>query len=125
MKTHPQQRLGAALAALALMATLPACGGGSSSLIPETVAMYAPLGSLQCTGGGSSLATLQQKLTSAGVQVLGASCGLDGLVRPDVCGAPDGRIAILDVPLEYIPVALTLAFARLGSLPNATKVACQ
>jgi hypothetical protein len=112
--------LGATLAALAL----GACGGGSSSLIPDTVAMYTPLGSLQCSGGGSSLASAQQKLTNAGVQVLGASCGLDGLTRPAVCGTADGRIAILDVPLEYLPAAVTLGFSRLSSLPNATKVAC-
>ena len=49
---------------------------------------------------------------------------LDGVARPALCGTAEGRIAILDLPLEYQPAAVTLGFSRLSSLPKATKVAC-
>jgi len=58
------------------------------------------------------------------VQVLASSCGLDGQAHATVCGAPDGRIAIVRAPGSQASAASALGFAPLGSLPGATQVPC-
>lgn len=106
---------------------LAACGGGNSdpilpdpmTLLPATV--YKSLGSVQCTGGGTTLAGIQKQLTDAGVTVLTSSCGTDGLASPAVCGAGDGKIAIFDIPPPQLSAALALSFGNLTSLPDAKK----
>jgi hypothetical protein len=114
------QRLVALIASVVLMAS---CGGGGGSG-PAVVAVYSSLGSLQCSGGGSTLTQLQQSLINLGVQVLASRCGLDGVLRPALCGTPDGRIGIFEVEDAELAIALTLGFALLSTLPNAVDAAC-
>jgi hypothetical protein len=110
------------LVALLSAAALASCGGGGSG--PAVVAVYSPLGSVQCNGGGSTLTQLQQSLLNLGVQVLTSRCGLDGVFRPAVCGQPDGRIGIFEVDDAELAIALTIGFALLSTLPNAVDAAC-
>jgi hypothetical protein len=112
----------ARLLAWLALAPLAACGGGSE---PTVTAVYKYMGSVQCSGGGISLATMQQQLASGGVTVLASSCGTDGKAYVAMCGAPDGAIGIFDVPAEQADRALSLSFARLSDLPNAARVACR
>jgi len=132
-RIHTKLRTVAAV--LSLGALLCACGGGGGnegsgseaiSPAPPTppVAMFRSLGSQQCTGGGLTLASLVQTLTSAGVTVAGSSCGNDGLARIALCGAPDGRIGIVDVAQSQTAGATALGFALLSELPSATRTAC-
>lgn len=109
------------LTVILVAAALSACGGGESA--PEAAELYVPMGSLQCTGGGTPLPEWERRLTAAGVQVLASSCGLDGQAAT-VCGAPDGRIAIVRAPSSQASAASALGFMPLGSLPGATQVPC-
>lgn len=110
-------------ALLASSAILVACGNSDGT--PTNVSVYKYVGSVQCSGGGIPISTLQRQLTDAGIQVQTASCGSDGNIYVAVCGAADGRIAIFDVPVTEAQTATELGFAPLSNLPSATKVACQ
>ena len=111
---------------IALASLLAACGGGNDPSLPDLTpvpanAVYKSLGSVQCTGGGTTLAVIQKQLTDAGVTVLAASCGIDGLGHVAVCGADDGKIAIFDIAPPQVSAALALSFASLANLPDAKK----
>ncbi|MSQ20466.1 MAG: hypothetical protein EXR39_13120 [Betaproteobacteria bacterium] len=84
-------------------------------------------GSVQCTGAGVSVQEIERQLTGAGIEVLSSACGSDGSMHPSVCGAPDGRIGIVQVPESQAQAqaAAKLGFAPLSELPDATKIACQ
>lgn len=109
---------------LAGLVPLAACGGGNGN--PTSgIRTYKYAESLQCSGGGLSLAEMQQQLAEAGILVLNASCGVDGNMRTAVCGAPDGRIGIIEIPSEQLPSASGLGFAPLTTLPAAVQVPCR
>jgi hypothetical protein len=101
-----------------------ACGGGAEPT-DATVEVFKSLGSLQCTGGGTTPAALQSQLTGAGIQVSASSCGSDGNAYPAVCGAPDGFIAIFEVPTAQQSAAQALNFEPLSTVPAATRTACR
>lgn len=109
-------------AALLTLAVVPAAACATTP--PTTVSVYLVLGSRQCQDGGRTLAEVQKMLTDAGVRVLAAGCGSDGMMYPAVCGAPDGRIAILDVPPEQVEAARKLGFSLLTERPRAQRLAC-
>jgi hypothetical protein len=56
--------------------------------------------------------------------VLASGCGTDGMAYPAVCGAPDGRIAIIDVPESQLEAARKLGFSLLSERPRAQRMAC-
>ncbi|WP_224962239.1 hypothetical protein [Geomonas subterranea] len=85
---------------------------------------YRTLGSLQCTGGGSSPAELAQELRKAGIAVNRTACGVDGRMHAAVCGAPDGRIAIFEIPPEQAGAATALGLQPLATLPDAAETPC-
>jgi hypothetical protein len=99
-----------------------ACGGGGDA--PAPVAIYKSLGSLQCSGGGTTVSVLQQQLAVAGIQALAASCGIDGLGHVAACGAADGRIGIIDIPAQALQLATTLGYSPLSVLPAPLRQAC-
>jgi hypothetical protein len=114
------------LPVIAFATLLAGCGGGSVDgglpIPPAPLStVYKSLGSVQCTGGGTTLAAIQKQLSDAGVTVFAASCGIDGLAHIAVCGADDGKIAIFDVPSAQVNAALALSFGNLASLPDAKK----
>jgi hypothetical protein len=41
-----------------------------------------------------------------------------------VCGAPEGRIAIIDVPESQLEAARKLGFSLLSERPRAQRMAC-
>jgi hypothetical protein len=106
---------------------LGACGGGGgdSGGSPQVVAVYTSFGSVQCSGGGSTLGDLEARLLTLGIRVLAKRCGLDGLTHVSVCGQPDGRIAVFDIDEPQVAAALIIGFALLSTLPNATDTPCQ
>jgi hypothetical protein len=63
------------------------------------------------------LPAVQSLLQSAGVEVISASCGVDGLARPALCGAPDGRIAIFEISPAQSQLASSAGFSSLAGLP--------
>ena len=113
------------LVPLVALATLAACGGSESASPGANVSLYKYIGSVQCTGGGTSLPAMERQLTDAGIQVLTSACGGDGNAYPAVCGGADGRIGIFEVTVAQAQGASALGFAPLSNLPVATKVSCQ
>jgi hypothetical protein len=116
------------VATLVAAVALGACGGGGGSSAgggaPAAIAVYALLGSLQCSGGGSTAGELQQQLIARGIEVIEARCGLDGVPRPALCGVSDGRIAVFDLAEAHALLALAIGFTLLSTLPNATVSDC-
>ncbi len=110
---------------LLTLVVLAACGGGESPTPATNISLYKSFGSVQCSGGGTSLQAMEGQLAQAGVKVLSSTCGIDGNAYPAVCGAADGRIGIFEVPAPQAQAAETVGFSALSKLPNASKVACQ
>jgi len=109
------------LPTLIISVFLAACGGGEEEAGTK---VFKSMGSLQCTGGGVSLAALQGQLTAANVKVESAACGTDGVARATVCGADDGKIGIFEVSSSQAAAAATAGFAPLSNLPTAKTVPC-
>lgn len=107
---------------LAVLAFLTACGGGEDE--ESSTKVFKAMGSLQCSGGGVSLAALQAQLTAAKVQVGAAACGTDGSVSAAVCGSPDGRIGIFEISPAQAGAAAAAGFAPLSTLPAARTIPC-
>lgn len=105
------------------LSLLVACGGGHHAAASAKVFKYR--GSQQCTGGGASIAELQQQLSSAGIAVSASSCGTDGNLRAAVCGGPDGAIAIFEIPASQVERSSSLSFLPLSKLPAAREVPCR
>jgi len=89
------------------------------------VKVFRSRGSLQCAGGGSTPAVMQDTLSKAGIAVSSSACGNDGLLHPAICGASDGRINIFTIPRSKLAEAQTLGFANFSSLPDAQAAPCE
>lgn len=107
---------------LAVLASLTACGGGEDEEASSTV--FKTMGSLQCSGGGVSLAALQAQLAAANVQVRSAACGTDGRATAAICGAPDGRIGIFEISPTQAGAAAAAGFAPLSTVATAKIIPC-
>lgn len=79
----------------------------------QPVRVAKALGSKQCEGGGRTLAELQAELERAGVPVARAACGTDGRLRAQMCGTPDGRLGIFEIPASAREAAAAAGFALL------------
>lgn len=110
-------------AALCTLLLLSACT--APPLAAERISLFRSLDSRQCSGGGTTPQTLAERLRAGGVEVLGVSCGVDGRMRPAMCGAGDGRIAIIEVAADQRARAEALGFAPLERLPDAQRVPCR
>lgn len=102
---------------------LAGCGNNSGS-DEERVEVYKATGAVQCEGGGMGLSELAAPLREAGIELMGESCGHDGMMRPAVCGASDGSIGIFLVEAGDQARASDLGFEPLSSLPEATLNDC-
>lgn len=89
------------------------------------VAVVKSLGGRQCEGAGTNPAALGQALRQAGLQVLAEGCAHDGRMRPAVCGAPDGVMALFEIPADQLQKAEALGYAALASLPDARRQVCR
>ena len=99
------------------------CGNGETS--EPSAKVFKSRGSVQCTGGGTAPEVMQNELIIAGIKVRSFSCGIDGLARVGVCGAPDGAINIFEIPQSSVEQAQSLGFAGLSTLPNAQETQCK
>lgn len=112
------------LIVLAAALMLSACANFGRVAPAPGVSVYKYVGSKQCTGGGTSLATMMRQLSDGGIPAMNVNCGTDGRMYPAMCGAPDGRIGILEVPEAKVSAAAALGFAPLSNLPEASKTVC-
>ena len=106
---------------LILVGVVAGCGGGDE---PTTTDVYAARGSLQCSVGGVTLAQQLAQLEGAGVAVVSASCGSDGVPRITQCGTPSGEIGVFTIPSNQVGAASSSGFLPLSRLAGATKTAC-
>ena len=109
---------------LIALAALSGCADFGRVAPPSGVGVYKYVGSKQCSGGGTPLATMMRQLSDAGIPAMNVNCGTDGRMYPAMCGAPDGRIGILEVPEAKVSAAAALGFAPLSGLPEASKTVC-
>ena len=112
------------LISLAAIMALSACANLEHAPTATGVSVYKYVGSVQCRGGGTPLATMMRQLSDAGIPVLDVSCGSDGRMYPSMCGAADGRIGVLQIAAANVSAADALGFAPLTRLPDATKLVC-
>ena len=104
--------------------TLNACADLGRVAPGSGVSVYKYVGSRQCEGGGTPVEKMMRQLSEAGIPVINVHCGTDGRMYPAMCGAPDGRIGILEVPEGKVSAAAALGFAPLNNLPEASKTVC-
>jgi hypothetical protein len=98
----------------------------SGQMSGETIEVFKFAGTVQCQrGGGISRADMENQLTKAGITVSDSTCGNDGKMRITVCGAPDGKLFIFEIPATQTETARSLGFAPLSNLPSANKMPCQ
>jgi hypothetical protein len=112
------------LIALAPVLLLAACER-SAGETQATVRVFTYAGSLQCSpGSGASLAEMAAPLKDAGVRVVRAVCGRDGLLTTARCGAGDGRIGIFEIPAADLKKADSLNYQKTGALPDLIEAEC-
>lgn len=92
---------------------------------PVEMKVYKYDGSLRCEGGGVPLDEMQAELTEAGVTVLCAQTGHDGLARPQVCEAQTGNINIFTISGADLEQARELGFSRVEKLSEYSDEPCQ
>lgn len=114
----------------ALGATLGACAqtppAAAPGPAPALLTVARPLGTQQCGDRGVATAELlAASLRAAGVQAQALRCGHDGRMRPQMCGAPDGRLAIVDVPAAQLEMAQGQGFQPLSRWPDARSEPCR
>lgn len=108
-----------------MLSVLPAVQADVPPTAAARVAVYRSVGSLQCQGGGTSLADMQRQLSAARVRVLATACGTDGQMRAMVCGTPDGAIRIFEIPADQLAAATRVGFRPLSELPDAVRETCR
>ncbi|SKA78294.1 hypothetical protein SAMN02745130_01852 [Thiothrix eikelboomii] len=89
------------------------------------VKIYKSQGSLQCQGGGESVSQMRRQLIKVGVKVKKANCGVDGMMYPAVCGAPDGKINIFTITRDGLAKVQAQGFGLLKNLPDAQLTECK
>jgi hypothetical protein len=110
---------------ITLSAALAAAASVNPTLADEShVMMWKSLGSRQCEGGGTTAQALADALRQAGVDVASVACGRDGNVRPMLCGLPDDRIAVIELPDTQLTLARKQGFAPMTELPHWEPLPC-
>ncbi|TXH71169.1 MAG: hypothetical protein E6Q83_02910 [Thiothrix sp.] len=114
------------LMSLSWLAMLPVSLAAKPAPAPANlIKVYKYQGSLQCQGGGEPLAKMRRQLIKRGVKVLAGQCGVDGLIYPAVCGAPDGHINIFTIQRQSLVKAQSQGFDLLRNLPDAQVTYCK
>lgn len=80
--------------------------------LPETnlLKVSKSLQSNQCENSGIDISILKEELNTKNINVYSQSIGDDGIMRPQVCGAPDGKIAIFSIHKNKLNEAKGLGF---------------
>jgi allophanate hydrolase subunit 2 len=106
-------------ALLAACASEPAVSDGSGVRVAK------PLGSVQCSGGGTPVAEMARQMTAGGVKVLASSCATDGRMYAAMCGASDGRLGVLEIRAADLKAAEAMGFKPLDQWRGAAAVPCK
>lgn len=106
-------------------AVLASALGAACTTVAAPVWMAQPLGTRQCEDGGRTPQAMAQALRDAGIAVQALACGHDGRMRPAVCGAGDGRLALVEIAGDQAARAQGLGWVPLASLPEAQRQPCR
>ena len=110
---------------LALAMALGGCGPAHDEA-GSTVRVFTYAGSTHCSpASGSTLAEMAAPLKDAGVRVVSAACGKDGLLHSAKCGANDGRIGVFEIAVKDAKKADSLSYAKAGTLPDMSVGECR
>jgi sugar phosphate isomerase/epimerase len=112
------------MAALALLA-LGACASEPAASTETNLRVARPLGSVQCSASGVPVSALARELADRGVKVLGTACATDGRMYAAMCGAPDGRLGVLEIRAADAEAAAALGFKPLEQWRGAATVPCR
>ena len=114
------------LVSLVVGSVLAACSGmePAPAKVP-TAKIFKSFGTVQCEPASVSTGPMVAELEKAGVHVYASACGVDGMMRPAVCGAGDGRIAIIDVAADKISKAMSLGFDPISKVPEFQTAPCK
>lgn len=77
----------------------------------EQVQVYKSLGGKQCESSGHAISEFKQQLESNQIRVYAHASGHDGMMYPQVCGAPNGQIGIYDIAKSQLSKAQGLGFS--------------
>ena len=110
---------------IALALASASCVSANAPSSQTTVRVFKSMGSVQCAEGGTDLSTFARQLEEAGLKVISSACGSDGRMRAAMCGAPDGRLAIFELPSADAQLSAKLGFSPLSKLPDAQVVPCK
>lgn len=77
---------------------------------PHSVEVFKSLNTRQCEVSIGDFSRLQQQLETNKIRVYAATVGHDGMMRIQVCGAPDGKIAIFKINAKQQEQAQKLGF---------------
>ena len=101
------------------------CASTDRAEAQSTVRVFKYAGSVQCSGGGLDLSTMQRQLTDRGLKVLGSTCGTDGRMRVAMCDASDGRIGLFELSTADAEAASSLGYAPVSKLPGFKETPCK
>ena len=105
--------------------SLGACKDSSSGDGDGNIKVFKYSGSRQCEpDSGTPVDQMVLELTSAGIDVLCAQTGNDGMAYPTVCGASTGEINIYLIRTVNLEDAENLGFASVLTLPDYGDQAC-
>ena len=111
--------------ALMLALVLGGCGP-TQDTAGSTLRVFTYAGSFHCSpASGSTLAEMGAPLKDAGVHVVSAVCGKDGLLHTAKCGTNDGRIGIFEIPVKDAKKADSLNYVKAGTLPDMSVGECR
>lgn len=110
------------LSTLLVCGLLSACGGNSGG----DIKVYKYDESVQCDeSSGIPLATMQQELVGAGIDVLCAQKGNDGQDRAAICGMGTGNINVYQIRRANLDAAEDLGFADTDELDFYSDQPCE
>ncbi len=105
-----------------LLRGLSACNDSSSE---GNVKVFKYSGLVQCQPDSRTpLEEMRLELTNAGIDVVCAQTGSDGLLRPAVCDAQSGEINIYQIRTQNLEDAENLGFSAVITLPEYQDQAC-
>lgn len=109
---------------LATAVLLSACAA-DPAVSGAAVPMARPLGSLQCSGGGTTPEAMVRELAAKGVKARAPSCATDGRMHAAMCGASDGRLGVVEVDAADQATAEAAGFKPLAQWRGSVAVPCR
>ena len=99
-----------ALSGVLMTLSLAACHAVPQTRSVQQVQVAKSLQGKQCQQQGWDVAMLRQQLEAKHIHVFAQSIGYEAAMYPQVCGAPDGRVAVFNIDQKQWIQAQSLGF---------------